>query len=267
MSGLSDRKIIVEDAIVNPTRGKRSPNLGPTALLVSTRADVSALCKRLQISPESAYPLYAGSLFVHDGQRGPTAIAGPVVGAPYAAMMLETLISWGAREILFLGWCGALSGGVSFGDLIIPTAAFIDEGTSRHYNGAWSGDEVDGCRLFRSGQERSLPSPRLLDRITAHFKTETPRVRGGPVWTTDGVYRETAPKVRYYRNQGALAVEMEVSALFTVGAVRQVAVGAVLVVSDDLSELTWRPGFKTEAFRQGRETAMDGMLDLCLTES
>lgn len=258
----------MEDAIVNPVRGKRSPTLGPTALLISTRADVVAICKRLRISADTAYTLYAGSLFVYDGgQQGPVAIAGPVVGAPYAVMMMETLISWGAREIIFLGWCGALSGEVSLGDLIIPTGAFIDEGTSRHYNDVWSEDNADRCRLFKVGKDRSLPSSHLLKRITPHFTTEIPRVHHGPIWSTDGIYRETASKVRHYRNRGALGVEMEVSALFTVGTARQVDVVGVLVVSDDLSELSWRPGFKTDAFRQGREAAIGGILDLCQADA
>lgn len=251
----------MENAIVNPVRGKRSPNIGPTALLVSTRADVSDLCKRLQISTNSGYPLYAGGLVVVDDQPEPTAIAGPVVGAPYAVMMLETLISWGAREILFLGWCGALAREISFGDLILPTAAFIDEGTSRHYNNAWSEDNVDGCRLYKNGKDRSFPSTRFLERITPHFTSGSPCVHQGPIWSTDGIYRETASKVRHYQNQGALGVEMEVSALFTVGKARQADVVAVLVVSDDLSQMSWRPGFKTDAFRRGREAAIEGILD------
>lgn len=253
----------MEDAIVNPVRGKRSPDLGPFALLVSTRTDLLALCTRLGISPDNAYPLYAGSLFVEDGKREPLAIAGPVVGAPYAVMMLETLISWGAQKILFLGWCGALTRDVSFGDLVIPTAAFIDEGTSRHYTNAWSGDDdAKGGRLYPNGEDRSLPSPGFLDGVARQFPVEASSVHHGPIWSTDGIYRETAQKVRHYRSQGALAVEMEVSALFTVGRARQVDVGAILVVSDDLSELRWRPGFKTDAFRQGRERAIEGILDL-----
>ena len=251
----------MEDAIVNPVRGKRSPNLGPTALLISTRADLLGICSRLGIPSNTEYPLYAGSLFVHDGESEPLSIAGPVVGAPYAVMMLETLISWGARKILFLGWCGALTREVSFGDLIIPTAAFIDEGTSRHYNGAWSHDGVNGCRLYQGGKGQSQPNPGFLDRITRHFSTGAPDVHRGPVWSTDGIYRETAQKVRHYRGLGALAVEMEVSALFTVGMARRVDIGAILVVSDDLSELRWRPGFKTDAFRKGRERAIEGILD------
>jgi len=48
-------------------------------------------------------------------------VVGPFVGAPYAAMLLETLIAWDVEKIIFFGWCGAISHDVKIGDIIIPT--------------------------------------------------------------------------------------------------------------------------------------------------
>ena len=56
------------------------------------------------------------------------------MGAPYAVMILETLAAWGAKQVIFLGWCGAISATVSIGDILVPTLAWIDEGTSRAYS-------------------------------------------------------------------------------------------------------------------------------------
>ena len=70
---------------------------------------------------------------------GNFSITGPFIGAPYAAMLLETLIAWGARRIIFLGWCGAVAEEVKIGDIILPTAALIDEGTSGHYSAPVNG--------------------------------------------------------------------------------------------------------------------------------
>jgi hypothetical protein len=83
------------------------------------------------------------------------------------------------------------------------------------------------------------------------------------VWTTDAPYRETPDQVRAYQERGALAVEMECSALFTLGAFRSAAVASLLVVSDELSSPTWRPGFKDPRFSLGRESACEAIGRLC----
>jgi purine-nucleoside phosphorylase len=85
----------------------------------------------------------------------------------------------------------------------------------------------------------------------------------GAIWTTDAVYRETREKVESYQKQGVLAVEMEVSALFSVARFRQVELGAMLVVSDELSALKWRPGFKDKRFVAGRKIACRMVKEAC----
>jgi len=42
-----------------------------------------------------------------------------------------------------------------------------------------------------------------------------------------------------------------------------VALAGILVVSDELSSLDWRPGFKDERFVQGRRTAYRVVAELC----
>ena len=46
---------------------------------------------------------------------------------------------------------------------------------------------------------------------------------------------------------------METSALFTVGAFRGIETAAILIVSDDLSGLTWRHGFRDPRFAKARK--------------
>jgi hypothetical protein len=40
-------------------------------------------------------------------------------------------------------------------------------------------------------------------------------------------------------------------------------VGGLLVVSDELSSLTWKPGFKSDRFKQGRENTAEIVKKLC----
>jgi len=45
----------------------------------------------------------------------------------------------------------------------------------------------------------------------------------GPGWTIDAPYRETAEEIVAYREEGNLTVDMEASAIFTVGALLECA--------------------------------------------
>jgi purine-nucleoside phosphorylase len=98
--------------------------------------------------------------------------------------------------------------------------------------------------------------------IQAQIQDAAIRSRSGRVWSTDGVFRETPPKVRRFTRMGAQAVDMETSALFTVAAFRHVDLSALLVVSDTLAGMRWQHGFRTEAFARGRSAALDVLLEM-----
>lgn len=248
----------MEDAIVNPVRNRQTPELGPCAFMISAGPDMDTLVRLRGAGDLKRRSLYMSRLVVEPGDDG-IAIAGPVLGAPYAAMILENLAAWGVRQVVYMGWCGSLTPDLSIGDILIPSHAFVDEGTSRHYNGRWETEADSG---IGKAPVSSRHAPRTADAIRQVLNEQGTAFREGPVWTTDGVFRETARKADFYRANGALAVEMEISALFTVGACRGLEVGAVVVVSDDLSTHTWRPGFTHESFKTGREKVLGGLKDL-----
>lgn len=231
------------DAIVNPVKGKKPPDLGDKVLLVSTQSDLSAVCRLMMLADIHPKPLYISKLFHGNNFTAPqAAVAGPVMGAPYAVMLLETLVCWGAQYIVFWGWCGAISPKVKVGDIIIPTSAVVDEGTSKHYpQGAFS--SPDGQKTLLS-----TPDDMMVESLAHQLQSNHLSCHFGPIWTTDAIYRETKTKVVHYQKANILAVEMELSALFTVARFRRVSLAGVLVVSDDLSSYSWRPGFKDHRF-------------------
>jgi purine-nucleoside phosphorylase len=156
-------------------------------------------------------------------------------------MLLENLIAWGARQIIFIGWCGAVSDSVKIGDIILPTAGYIDEGTSKHYGAAGN-----------SPYQANFPMLAKVRQVLVKNKCD---FHEGAVWTTDAIYRETRAEVSAHQQQGILAVEMEISALYTAALFRRVDLAGILVVSDELSASHWRPGFKNARFVQNRKTA------------
>jgi purine-nucleoside phosphorylase len=89
------------------------------------------------------------------------------------------------------------------------------------------------------------------------------KFHSGAIWTTDAIYRETRHKVETYQRLNALAVEMEISSLFTVARYRGVDLGALAVVSDELTSFKWRPGFKMKEFKRGRLAACEVIKNVC----
>ena len=148
------------------------------------------------------------------------------------------MVALGAQEIGVLGYCGSLQPHLSYGSLLIPNAAHVDEGTSAHYG--------------RTGP--SHPNANLLTVLTG----AAPDVPVGALWTTDAIYREMPSQIRRYHEQGVLGVDMETSALFHLGQHLGVPVGALMVVSDELFH-AWNPGFGSEAVQDGCRRAYQVM--------
>ena len=237
------------DAIIFPKKGKRSPPLGPFGVIAGTETDLTLLCNLLDLDKSQYQKLFTSRLFVAGRPGAGFSLTGPLIGAPYAAMVLETLIVRGARKIIFLGWCGSISQKVKIGDIIVATSAIIDEGTSGHY-------KEDNNRI-------SFPSDLMVTGLKGTLDRRRVNYHHGSVWTTDAIYRETRDKVEYYQHLDVIGVEMEISALYTVANFRNVELGALVVVSDELASFKWRPGFKMNEFKHGREAACAVVRDLC----
>jgi uridine phosphorylase len=162
--------------------------------------------------------------------------------APHVVMLLEEIVAFGVERVIFLGYCGSLQQGVRVGDIVLPTEALREEGTSYHY--------------LEEG-EKSLPDHSLQD-LLASWMTDAPfRLHRGPIWTTDAPYRETREKVIRYQREGILGVEMEMSAAFAFGLAKRISIGSVLLVSDELSENDWRQGFFSSDLNRARERAVE----------
>ncbi len=160
-------------------------------------------------------------------------LVGPAMGAPASAYVLERLLANGARHIIMLGLCGSISPEVKIGDILVPDGALIEEGTSPHYD--------PDAKVSAPAGQALLALRNVLDNSGRSYHL-------GHVWSIDAVFRETKEKVSAYGEQGYLGVEMETSALFTVAAYRQVHLGSLLVVSDELFDLRWRHGFTRPRF-------------------
>ncbi len=236
-------------SIINPPGGKFRKSTGKVSLLVPTINDLNLYLKAFGIKGKTKKSLYMSG-FYYTEKYGGISLAGPFIGSPYAVMLLETLINWGAENIIFPGWCGSIQNNIKTGDVIIPKGSFIDEGSSSNYV-----KNLDNNHIKTSNS--------LTAVIEESFQKHNQLYHSGSLWTTDSIFRETPEKVIKYQDYGALAVEMELSALLSVGSFRKVNIASVQVVSDELSTLTWKPGFKSVKFKNTREHVIDSLADIC----
>lgn len=134
------------------------------------------------------------------------------MGGPSAAIVTTELIELGARRLLRVGTCGGLDAGLRAGELLVVEAALADDGTSR----ALGGHE----RLARVVGPGTLTDALLSD--------------GGKQATvvSADLFYDAEDRVVDWIAAGALAVEMETAAVFTVAARHGAEAGCALLVSN-----------------------------------
>ncbi|MFH0992877.1 MAG: nucleoside phosphorylase, partial [bacterium] len=102
------------------------------------------------------------------------------IGASASAATLEEAIATlGIRKVVVFGSSGILDPKIVSGKIIVPTAAYRDEGTSYHY--APPADYI------------ALPQAQRLAAILTELGVDHV---AGKVWTTDAFYRETLSNVQ-----------------------------------------------------------------------
>ncbi len=162
-----------------------------------------------------AHPLYE---ITHSGRK--LAFFHPGVGAPLAAALLEEVIARGCHTFIACGGAGVLEGEIAVGQIVVPTSAVRDEGTSYHY--------LPPSREVAATPEAVAAIETVLTKHSVSYRT-------GKTWTTDGIYRETREKMALRKAEGCVTVEMEAATFFAVAQFRGVRFGQLLYGGDDLS--------------------------------
>ena len=176
----------------------------------------------------------------------PVAVTRTPIGAPATAITMEETAALGARAFLAFGACGSLVPRLKIGDVVVPTFAHPDEGTSRHYG----------------RPARPIPDTALKEALVRACNARSIPCTTGGTWTMDAVYRETFSKARALAARGVVAVDMEASAIWTVARHRGLRIASLFVVSDELGGDGWNPGFRHPAFLKGKKAALRVIVDV-----
>jgi len=140
------------------------------------------------------------------------------MGCPSAGIVIEELCQLGVRKILRVGTCGGLQPDLRMGDLIA----------------ALSATPADTTPIHLVGGEPHAPTAdwELVHAAVHHAKEQGRGVRVGGVVSSDLFYNPDAGQYQRWSDRGILAVEMEAAMLFTLGALKKIQTGCLLIVSD-----------------------------------
>jgi uridine phosphorylase len=227
-------------AVIEPRRGKNEPEVTSSVLMGFTSQDLAFIRKSLGIAGKPDRMVDFARLWSLPKPMAGVSLVGPALGAPAAAILMERLIALGARRIVGIGSCGSLQPRLTIGEVVVPDGALPEEGTSAHY---------------QTTDPHPVPDGALAEALKRYCRLQGPSPHSGAIWTTDAPFRETLEKVERYRDAGYLTVEMEASALMAVAAFRGVSFSSLLVVSDEIGELKWKPGFSNPRFLDGLNRA------------
>ena len=152
----------------------------------------------------------------------PVSVQSSGMGCPSAAIAIEELVQLGVKKIMRVGTCGGLQPDMTMGDLVIALSATAADATASHYVlGEPHAPTADfGLVHDAVHQAKHLGKP----------------VRVGPIVSSDIFYQPDPDQVRRWSERGILAVEMEAAVLFTLGALRSIQAGCMLIVSDVIVE-------------------------------
>jgi uridine phosphorylase len=172
-------------------------------------------------------------------------------GAPMAAVILEELIALGFRRFLVVGSAGHPcedgNSRVQVGDIVLPTEARVFEGTSAHY---------------RPGTKVSRPLDGVIEELQASLERCGAPFIAGPVATTDALYRETPSFIAGLVEGGVLALDMELSAMFTVAGFHGRPLSGLFYISDRIqSQGKWHSPLLAGVLNRVQETLFDILLD------
>lgn len=177
----------------------------------------------------------------------PLAFYRTVMGAAGAVALMEETIAMGGRKFVVFGSCGTLDGSIEAGNIIVPTAAYRDEGASYHYMEPGDYAEV----------ETAEKTAAILRELGLHYiETKT--------WTTDGLYRETGRNRKDRIAEGCKVVDMECSALMAAAKFRGVEVYQYLYAEDHLDEVRWDPRTLGKVPKSASEMYFKAALEIAL---
>jgi purine-nucleoside phosphorylase len=173
-------------------------------------------------------------------------VQGTGMGMPSASIYTHELITeYGARTLIRVGSCGALADSLRLRDVIAAIGASTDSAMNRvRFDGLIDFAPVADFGLLRGAVDAA--ATRGVD------------LRVGPIVAADAFYNVRPDLYDALAEHGALAVEMETAALYTIAARYGARAVTILTVSDVIKTGEHlEPSEREQSFRQMTEIALE----------
>jgi len=146
---------------------------------------------------------------------------GTGMGIPSASIYITELIRfYGAKRLIRVGSCGALTTDVAMRDVILAIGACTDSNVNRARYGGWDYAATADYGLLAAAAGVAAGGDR--------------GVHVGNVHSSDSFYNPTENALDIWQSMNVLAVEMEAAALYAISAAEGVRALAILTVSDHI---------------------------------
>ncbi len=175
----------------------------------------------------------------------PVSVMGTGMGIPSASIYATELVqTFGVKNLIRIGSCGALSHDVAIRDIIIAMGACTDSNVNRARYGGYDYAAIADFGLLRAAAD-----------VAAGYDHP---VHVGNIYTSDLFYHpDDAGRIEFNQRMGVLAVEMETAGLYGLAAEHGAKALALMTVSDHV--LTHEATSSEE-----RQTTFNEMVEIAL---
>jgi uridine phosphorylase len=216
-----------------PARLRPSAPIAPEAILVGDPGRALMLAQELLGQPKMSN--HARGLWGYTGKSGAgheLTIQSTGMGGPSASVVLTDLAELGVRRAIRIGTCASL-GARGPGDLVVVSEAHAEQGA------------------FASPEATKAPRPDA--ELTAALQNQLPEARLGIAVSLDSLYRPE----RDLPSALAEVADMQTASLFATAAQVEIAIAALLVVSEKSDSGQLRDEDLEEAAKRAGRAAAD----------
>ena len=159
---------------------------------------------------------YTGS---YNGKR--VSIQGGGMGIPSNSIYIHELINeYDVKNIIRIGTCGSIQPDIELGEIVLAISGSSDSSINRIDFGGLDFAPTADFSLLSSAAEKA--------------KELSIDIRVGAIFSTDTFYNRNPDRWKIWTEHNILGVEMETSALYTMGARFNVKTLSILTVSDSI---------------------------------
>jgi uridine phosphorylase len=234
--------INVDEKIVRMLLETSSSNVSEIVILPAVKMVMKKIVKKL--NQKVVYGrVYNGKL---NGIR--VSIIRTQIGCPNAALVMECLKRCKTKLAIRIDFCGGVSSQnqpMNIGDILIPTAAYCDDGTSPQYLRKYPSlaNQLELIRnplastqnMISGNSDIAVLKPNNLIKEILKSNTQKKlreRTKLGKLWTTDALFCETFEFIRNLQSLNISGVDMESSIIFLLGIIFNIKTASILSVSD-----------------------------------